>query len=93
MKFERNPATVHAEQLVPGQIRDSIEFLDAFIEGGKFDYNLDAENDDDLAAVLTHPHHRWETLLPGEWVVRWDAGHYTIMDDEEFRRDFQQTSE
>lgn len=92
MKYERNPATVHAEQLVPGQIRDSIAILDAFIEGGKFDYNLDAENDEDLAAVRTCLG-RWEPLLPGEWVVRWDAGHYTIMDDEEFRRDFREVPE
>lgn len=88
MKYERNPATVHAEQLVPGKIRESIEILDGFLAGGSFDYNLDAENDEDLAAVLTCTHRSWETLLPGMWVVRWAEGEYTIMGDEEFRRDF-----
>lgn len=93
MKYERNPATVHAEQLIPEKIRDSIEILDAFIEAGSFDYNLDAENDEDLAAVLTCTHRSWETLLPGMWVVRWAEDAYTIMDDEEFRRDFREVPE
>lgn len=92
MKYERNPATVHAEQLVPGKIRESIEILDAFIAPGCFDYNLDAENDEDLASVFTSKG-RWEPLLPSKWVVCWAEDAYTIMDDEEFRPDFTQVPE
>ena len=93
MKYRRKPAEVHAEQLDPADIKGSIARLDEFIAGGMFDYNLDAEQDYQLAAVLTSPPEGWEPLIPGWWAVRWDEGCYTIMDDEEFCRDFEETTE
>lgn len=90
MKYRRKPAEVHAEQLDPADLKGSIANLDAFIAAGYFDYNLDADTDDGLAAVLTYPHRAWTPVLPGSWVIRWDEGVYTVMDDEEFRMDFEE---
>lgn len=90
MKYRRKPAEVHAEQLDPADIKGSIAVLDAFIGGGFFDFDLDADTDDQLAAVLTVPHRTWTPLLPGSWVIRWCEDAYTIMDDEEFRQDFEE---
>ena len=93
MKYVRRPATVHAEQLDPADLKGSIEILDGFIAGGMFDFDLDAESDDQLAAVKTYPEMNWEPLPTGWWAIRWAEDCYTIMDDEEFHRDFEETTE
>lgn len=90
MKYRRKPAEVHAEKLDRADIKGSIADLDAFLAPSYFDFNLDAESDDELAAVLTVPHRAWTPLLPGSWVVRWSEDAYTVMDDEEFRMDFEE---
>jgi len=93
VKYRRRPAVVHAEQFDPADIKASIADLDAFIAPGYFDFDLDADSDDQLAAVMTIPHRTWTLLLPGSWVVRWTENAYTIMDDEQFRVEFEEIPE